>query len=428
MSVNFFLILVALHWELYLLALGLSAAVLFPVFKRHTLGWFDPLRFTVLLAIFANAVPVFLVFTRQMDLPLFTYFVLAETLFWIGIVQMSRKRSPLSRVRIQYAEQVGYYLFLIFFSLYVLFTLASYALLGIPLFSDESRLSAFANSGGMGILARFNNFFSIYSLLYAFYLIYKKEKQWLAATVILVAAIFLIFTGSKAAFLSELFAYWGFSIFILRKVPRSKYIAFFLILGSAFAILIIFFQTLKDGGNWATSSLNFIARFIASGDSYFYAYPDQTYTVVETGEPFTYLFSGLLKTLRIIPNDATGPSIGNQLAWQVNASSIGQDVGPNSRMPLLSYLLWGWSGLFLSYVAGATIGFLLFRLPHYLPQGIISAAFVTYVYIMTCTGISDFILLLNYAFDFALNFSLLILLIFLLTRQLDKNKPQVLID
>ena len=60
MYYDHFLILLALNWPWYALFLTLSVLCLAPVFRRYTLSWFDPLRYIVIFAMLANAIPPFL--------------------------------------------------------------------------------------------------------------------------------------------------------------------------------------------------------------------------------------------------------------------------------------------------------------------------------------------------------------------------------
>ena len=414
MSINFFLILLALNWEWYLLALLLSVGVTLPFVAKYTCGWFDPLRYSLLFAIFANAVPPFLLFVDQMDLSMFCYFVLSETLFWVGVFMLANKRERFSPVKINRDESFAFYIFLIAFALFVLFTLFSYAMFGIPLFLDKSRLSVYEGSGGFGILQRFNNFFNIYCLVYIYHLFATKRHKALAYSALLFISMSLILTASKAAFLNVMYSFFGYSFYYLYTVPRTKKIGLYLFIGIIASLFILIVQVQKEGGDVLSGLLAFAVRFIASGDCYVYAYPDDTYKVLETGgNSLTYFFSGFLSTIRAL--ETIIPSLGTQLAWHVSPSTLGENIGPNSRMPLLSYVLYGWGGLILSFISGWTISFVLFRLPKYLPAGIISTAFFTYVYIMFNFNITDYPLGVNYLFDELLNFCFLFGVLFILS-------------
>lgn len=391
MHIDLFLFILALNWQWYLLFLLLSIGVLLPIAGKYSLGWFDPFRYAIIFAMFANAVPPFLLYVGHMKLDTFIYFILSEGFFWIGLLRFAKKREPLSKITISGENNVLYFLFLIAFSLYVTFTLLSYIMFGIPVFMDKSWLSVYQSSGGFGFFQRINDFLTIFCLIYTFHLLHNKQKKRLAYISIGITSLFLVLTASKSAFLNVLFAYFGYSLFYLQKVPRTKKILLYLTIGTIAAILILVVQVGREGGDTTSGIIALFVRFIASGDCYFMAYPNDTYKAIETGNSFMTLFGGFLSTCRIIDVNSLYPSIGNQLSWLIAPNTTGSDVGPNARMPILSYLLFGWGGILFAYIAGAVTSYGLFRLPRYFPSGILSTAYVTYMYIILNKGVTDLI-------------------------------------
>lgn len=423
MDIDTFLIIAALNWPSYLLALLISILTLLPIMKKHTYGWLDPLCITVIFAMFANAVPIFFLFNSLISVENFVYFGLSETLFWIGFLVFSRKHTHFNRqFKIKFDQQLAFQLYLIFFALYFGFTILNYIIVGIPLFSDSSRLAVYSNSGGLGILSRFNGFFNIYILAYSFYLLHYKQRRLLASCMIAICCIFLVLTASKSAFLNLAFAYWGFQVYYRSHIPRSRYIFGVFLLGGFAALLIIFLRSLNEGGTWLTSIINIMVRLAGSGDVYMAAYPNNTFDVVHITDPATTLFSGLLQPLRLI--DSPPPSIGNQLSWFTSPGTAGENVGPNARMPVLSFILMGWGGLLLSAVAGFITSFLLFKLPQYLPKGMISTALMTYIYVTAVLGITDFALGIGLWFDLSINIFVLIVFTGLISKQLSHSSNQ----
>ena len=123
MNIDVFLVIAALNWPSYVLALLISILTLLPIMKKHSYGWLDPLRITLIFAMFANAVPIFFLFNSLISVENFVYFVLSETLFWIGFLVFSRKHAHFNRqFKIQFDQQLAFQLYLIFFALYFGFT------------------------------------------------------------------------------------------------------------------------------------------------------------------------------------------------------------------------------------------------------------------------------------------------------------------
>ncbi len=424
MYYDHFLILLALNWPWYVLFLVLSTLTLVPFLRRHTLGWFDPLSYIVVFAMLANAIPPFLWVVDQMSTEMLVFFICSETAFWLGLSLYAGKRCLPSDVRLSGESHFAYYFFLICFTLYVALTLLSYAMFGIPLFLDTSRLSVYEGSGGFGILQRFNNFFSVFSIFYAFHLIQENTHKKLGYLCLAVAAVFLCLTGSKGAFLYLLYAYFGYALYYRRRAPKtSRRIILYLGIGAFCALFIMSFQVLRQQGEIIDSVGSLAVRFIGSGDCYFYAYPNDIYKGVDVGNSFAYLFQGVLAPMRLLSPDDTPPAIGVQLAWLARPSSIGMNLGPNARMPIFSYILFGWCGIIFSYVGGCFTSFLLYRLPKYLPNSIIFCGFATYAYIMATSYITDFGLGIANLFDVLLNLGFTIVVVYVLTAMTTGNRP-----
>ena len=81
----------------------------------------------------------------------------------------------------------------------------------------------------------------------------------------------------------------------------------------------------------------------------------------------------------------------------------------------------GWGGLLLSAVAGFITSFLLFKLPQYLPKGMISTALMTYIYVTAVLGITDFALGIGLWFDLSIDIFVLIVFIGLISKQLSHS-------
>lgn len=427
MEIDHFLILLALNWPWYVLFLVLSTLSLFPFARRFTLSWYDPLRYAVVFAMLANVIPPFLWVTQQMATEMLIYFILSETAFWLGIATFVRKRAPLSDIGIHNEEHFVFYFFIVCFTLYVTFTLLSYVMFGIPLFMDKSRLSVFSGSGGFGILQRFNNFFSYFVIFYIFHMLHKKTHKTFCYLSIVLVTMFLIFSGSKSKFLMLLFAYFGYKLFYLSKTPHtSKRIIIYLGVGVLLALFVISFQVSRQGGEAFDSVVALITRFVASGDCYFYAYPNDVYQSVELGNKFQYLFSGLLTSMRLVSYEDISPSIGVQLTEITRPYLAGENTGPNSRMPILSYLLFGWGGIIFAYIAGWVTSFCMFRLPRFLPHGIIFGAYMTYLYATFAGNVTDFTMGVSNLFDILLNLGFIVVVAYVFTSMTSASNHKML--
>lgn len=258
-------------------------------------------------------------------------------------------------------------------------------------------------------------------------MLHKKTHKTFCYLSIVLVTMFLIFSGSKSKFLMLLFAYFGYKLFYLGKTPHtSKRIIIYLGVGVLLALFVISFQVSRQGGEAFDSVVALITRFVASGDCYFYAYPNDVYQSVELGNKFQYLFSGLLTSMRLVSYEDISPSIGVQLTEITRPYLAGENTGPNSRMPILSYLLFGWGGIIFAYIAGWVTSFCMFRLPRFLPHGIIFGAYMTYLYATFAGNVTDFTMGVSNLFDILLNLGFIVVVAYVFTSMTSASNHKML--
>jgi len=410
---------------LYLISLLIVALPSIYIGGKYTRGWIDPLRYVLIFVTFANAVPLFLFWIDEIPAIFFYYFAFSETLFWFGFVLLAKKEITLSKIIIIDEKRISLILYYTIFFLYTAFTLFTYLKFGIPIFS-ESRLTTLEGSGGFGILARFNNYFIIYILMYSYYRFDQRVsilKNILPLISFLTIAITGVLSGSRGSFLIFIYAYFGYQYFFKEKVPSLKKITRYIpiIIGGAIIVLLL---NQSGSKSLLTAFLDLGYRFIGTGDVYWMAYPNDVMSNVHLGNSFEYLFSGILGPLRLIDNTQISPPVGAQLNWYLNPSIYGVMIGPNARPPVLGYVLFGWFGLLFSFILGLFVSFSLFRLPGIFPKGFITSTFVLYIYLAVQNFIGDPPLGMTYLFDVSINFVFLVVLVFVL--QTFKNKFDLL--
>lgn len=389
---------------LYLLLLLVSAFFYYKISAKYTYTWFDPLRFTIITNVFSSTVILFLYFTENIAVDVFWHFIISITIFWLALTIFARQ-TPIYSSKIVINEgKLALILFSLFFALFISFTGATYALLGIPLFSD-SRLETYAGSG-MGVLGRMIPFFMVYCIFYIIY-IWKHSsklslKRWLVVLPIVTFAVTGVLSGSRSSVLIFVFVIWGYFHFYERDTSKlKKYykVVFLVILGSIF----VSFSMKFGSANFIGIGEKFILRAISSGDNYYMALPNNIWEQVETGPWLKHLFYGLLGPLRIIGGDFMPPPVGYQLTWLVNPHLYGLATGPLSSPSLLGFIYFGWGGLFFSFVTGLFCSYAIFRLPYLFPRGIISSSLSIYIYLNMITFIGDVCLGMGYLFDTILN-------------------------
>lgn len=381
------------------------------LWRKYTHTWFDPLRFQMLISAFAVTIPIFLYVTNVIGTVLFTYIIIAETAFWLGFIILAKEKILFSKRTLKNEESIGLFLFIVSFICYVSFTLITYVQLGIPLFA-ESRLSTYIGSG-LGFMSRMNGFFSIYILVYSFYYL-NKEQMRLRLKLLFVFSILIItiagvLSGSRSSFLTILFAYWGYRYLFTPNLSNInkyyKYIVVFIV------ISLVTFGLQANTKDIIYVFQLFFERVVANGDTFWMSLPNDVWKNVEIKNTFDHLFLGLLGPLRIIDEAKTSPPIGFQLFWDINPTLAGQMFGPLSRASILGLIYFNWGGIFFSFFIGLFISIIIYRLPFFIPQGVISKILYFYIYTQSLVFISDVSLGMNYAFNTLFNLCFVLIFI-----------------
>lgn len=372
------------NWIIYVIILLSLFFVYFYIIKSVVKSIIDPLFVYLVFAIFANSIPPLLFFTGYIDLRRFSYFIISESLFWIAYFFFRRKNMQTSHFVIK-ESIVSDYIFFILLIIYVSSTLLTYAILGIPLFKD-SRLETYANSGGLGILSHFIGFSSFYCNVYAFYMINRGRLRLWGIFAITISVIFALLSGSKSAILSLLYALFIYKYFYTRTtfnlLKYKKYLPLILV----FPLLVI---SLQSGANFFQSIYAIIMRLIANGDCYWMGYGNDVIDEVVINDKFLYLFSRILAPFRLIDYSQVDLTIGVQIDWLVVPSDEGIIKGPNTRLPILSWVLFRWGGLFCSFIFGIICAWWHTRLYSMFPRGIVTAIVFGYIYISFASMFTD---------------------------------------
>ncbi len=398
---------------LYIFILCVCTFLSFKVTKDYIKTWFDPLAIATITNVFTSAVVIFLYLTNDIDFEMFLHFVMSISIFWFSLTIFAKKLPTYSELKIINFDRFHFPLFILFFALFVSFTGATYAILGIPLLA-ESRLDIYAGSG-MGVFGRMIPFFVVYCLFYVFNLWGKGSKfsvsKLVVLFVILTFVIEGILSGSRSSFKHLIFTYWGYCHFYKRDTSKlKKYYGLFIIL---ILLSLLSFSLKSDSFSIFDSFSQFILRIISSGDTYYMALPNNIWLNLETGPWYEHLFYGLLGPLRII---SSVPPLGYQMNWLINPSIHGVSTGPLSSPAFLGFMYFGWGGVVFSLAFGLLCSYGIFKLPYIFPKGILTSSISAYVYFNMLSFVGDVCLGMGYLFDTILNivFTFIIILIFLL--------------
>jgi hypothetical protein len=386
----------------------MSAALLLVVFVKTHKSFLDPLFFNLVMAVLANAVPIFLFLTDTITESVFVYVLVAETLFWVGFLMFYKKENVFKNAEIEEDENNDFRLFLAYLSLLVVLKLLIYTFVEIPLFSEKSRLEVFANSGGLGLLERLSSFPSFFCSFYAFQLYDRRGKyRWLAIIALSLVALFSILSASKGAVLIIVAGYFYYNHFYMEKNPSLKIIIKYTPILLLVPLLILYVQ--QDDESPIMALMALMVRLVSSGDVYFMSLPDNAFDYITINNKIMYFFSGLLAPLRFIDITDVDSAIGYQLSWNIYPMSDGAS-GPNTRTPILSWIFFSWYGVFFSFIIGAIVSFLYNKISMLFSRGIVNYAIVAYLQYTLIAFITDPVLGVGLMFDVFINLALFIVI------------------
>jgi len=370
MNYTEFAILLASAPAKYAFALVVSITAYFLIVRKRILSVFDPLLFNLIFASFGAAVVLFLFLTGEIQRYFFLQFCATEFLYLICLVAIPRshkdKKLEDRLLTTPHSRRFLQGLYLSSAAIFSVSQISAYAVGGIPLFSDNSRLQYYTGGSGFGLLYRVisvSSFFCWYLLIYRF--VYRwKIRYWpvigdFFVLFLLVAGAIL--SGSKSTFITVAFLIFYFRL-IHRRTPqypptRDRWLSSLqrtvLLTTSLGALLVLVISGQADG--LATAAGAFAYRLAVSGDTYFMAYPHNTLSALNPGNPIFAFFSGPLETFRLVAPGSLPEPIGFQLFRA--ATGMPGLFGPNPRHNVFGLVYFGlWGSMIYSAVLGLSVG------------------------------------------------------------------------
>lgn len=387
---------------LYFMVLLAVSFIVGRIMKKFAQSIFDPLFYRLVLMIFAYSIPVFLFCTKNMGLEHFLYFVLSETSFWIGFILLSEKQIYFANSKFRNENDVLKYLFYFSVVIFVVGTIYTYIVLGIPLFLSN-RNDVYKGSGGLGFLSYLLGFSSNYILIYSFYkLLIRRYRVYIFFILLILVTTFL--NGSKGGVMNICFCYFYFSFFYLKQKISLKKKYYLYIVACPILILII-----ASSSDFLDAFQDLIVRFIASGDIYWSSYPDNVIDNIKVEQPLKHLFIGLLGPLRLVSYDTfASEPIGLLVNWYVNPEYeiLGMTTAPNSPTAIISWVYYRWSGLLLSFLIGCFASALIYKSSKFFPKSLLGIILYSSVYSAGVSFVTDPGMAISSIFTIIFNFVL----------------------
>lgn len=347
------------------------------VIKKSTSSWLNPLRFNIFTFSIGISVVLFLNFLGYVKNQTFIYIIISVIVFWVTFLLIFKNKQRNIIITFGSEMVLAKSLFYVCYFLFILLTLISYKLLGIPAFNEEGRLSTYTGSG-FGFIARLTPMLYLYSSFYIIHLFISANttrKKMLPFFLLIPILIIGILSGSRSSFLVIVFAFWGYKTFFLNDEPKAldyKKMIFPTLLLSFISF------TFASAGDLFYAVYMFFERAVASGDLYWEALPDDTWKAVVVENPFHYVFVGFFGPLRIMdPNLAEIP-IGFQLTDIIYPSIAGRSTGPVALFPIFGLVCFGYVGGIIFSFFQALLASFLFKLTYIKSNSIILSALAYY--------------------------------------------------
>lgn len=305
---------------------------------------------------------------------LFYFIVLAfQHLLKLKKLYISKKKQFITK-----SKNVEFYVYVLFF-LEVLFFILKYKFLGVRSFSKQG--------GGTGLILRLQWVIiplSTYSIIY-YCFTYRKKKSFL---LLFIKLVFMLFSNSRSSiltmFLTLLLFYFLNPQNIYIKSFIKKYLVKLILISIAGALTII--MLMSNGGSLFDAIITLVYRFIAFGDCYVWAYPnDALFKSIGEISLFHYLSADFLSTFRFLPRSyGDAINISGKLVEYIAGPGIPE--GPNARFNVVGLACFGYGGSILFAILCAVI----FVLVHYcLVKGVNKSYKVQLYTIMIFTLLKD---------------------------------------
>lgn len=336
------------------------------LYRKYIYSLIDPLFYHIITSFSGFTIVFFLYFLHYIESKYLYSFLLTEAAFIVGFFTIKPIKKPAKCQIIDKLEESMLLtdrikvLFLISFFLFIFSTLFIYYVRGVPLLERLAGHAAF--QGGLGIFARINLITSWIILLYLCIKIFViKKLTILDKLCILITILFMSLSGSKASFVSFLFAYFFVYIFLWRfntTIRISKKAI------SAVILLLILTGTIIASYLYSTNITEgfykLFMRIVLTGDIYFFSYPNGVIDSIniENGNIFSALFGGTLAGMKIIPWEEVPDLVGHTVAGYVYGA-YDLPFSPNSRHNVFGYYYLGfWGSVIFSFLLGIITSFI----------------------------------------------------------------------
>lgn len=363
---------------------------MYPIIRKNTFCFIDPLFYAILTAVFANSIPVFLYVTNCIETKYIVYFLVSEFFFWLCFTLSYRKKTNANHkfYTIKNEDSILRIINSVFVILLIVIIVVQYRRFGFGLFL-ENRLEVFKDSGGFGVISHIIPSITTFCIFYSYHNLKgaSKSANKIGIITLIIIGVYFILSGAKSSFLNFAFIYFFYSIYFKKEIIPHSFIRNFIIVAVVCALFIFSFNPMGSGFRGTLFAMAY--RVVGNGDIYWYAFPNGMIEDIHPAPWLIDMFANLLYPLRILNYSDMVAPVGTQLVYDIYPSMEGAAVGANSRTTVWGYAMFNYCGIIFSVLWGIFLG-LLMRKCKGLSSGSILGAFFAYLLYSNCiTGITD---------------------------------------
>lgn len=203
--------------------------------------------------------------------------------------------------------------------------------------------------------------------------------------------------GGKGFVLNCVYAYFFYSLYYLKQLPKLKLKYLSMIVLSPIIVITVYYGI----GNYQEAFMFLLYRFIASGDGYWQGF---SYDLIDGIDGPTYaierVFSFILGPLNIIHSEAKIP-LGTLILSQLNPAVIDTIEGANARPPIFAWYCFKWGGVFFTFICGYMMAFFANTSLFKIPRSLIGTSVMAAIYMASMRFSTDPNLALTQLFSLA---------------------------
>lgn len=303
------------------------------------------------------------------SLYLSNYFYYSQAAFWIGFlffyiiaytvtVLKEKGSAPVPYV---FSVSNGFFItYKVSFFIYLLCTLTTYLLFGIPLLA-ESKWSVYSSIPLAGLIGRVGKVSAVFVLVCFFVKFLNFNRFSLFdKSVIFYMVLSGVLSGAKVFFLKYFFIlYLMFWLAGYKLSKKTIYRSMVFFVFSFFLILVgVYFHQLITNDVKVNPLFLILQRLAMSGDLQIMTYPDGLIDTLNYGETLSsILFYELKGFFSVFGIDIAGPAIGSKI-MKYHFPNMVANIGPASTFETFFYVYFESISLFLCFFVGGAIGFI----------------------------------------------------------------------